>query len=444
MSKAPPLLIRNATVVDPGSAKTTVLPRHDVLIQQNRIAAVDPTGSPPPPGTRVIEAAGMAVMPGLINTHAHVPMVLFRGVAEDVTIQTWFNEIIWPMESNLTGEDVFWGTLLAAAEMIESGVTTVADHYFMADRIAEAMVDCGMRAHLAPTMFGQQGAEELAESERFVERWHGAGDGRLSVWLGPHSPYLCSREFLADVATLARRLGVGCHIHVSETAEQVQRSLDEHGLTPPEVLERAGMFEGPVLCAHAAHATADDIVLLARHHAGVAHCPKTFLKLAAGIAPIVAMREARIPVGLGTDGAASNNTMDILEQMRLAAALQKHEQEDPTALTLDEALAMATVEGARVLQRVETLGRLAPGYLADLILVRLDGAHVQPVHDVRAALVYSVRASDVDTVIVNGRILMEGRILRTIDKDRVLREVASRANRLLETGHGRRLAVYPT
>jgi 5-methylthioadenosine/S-adenosylhomocysteine deaminase len=347
------------------------------------------------------------------------------------------------MEANLTPDDVYWGALLAAAEMIESGVTTVADHYFMMDAVAEAMLRSGLRAHLAPTLFGHDLRAELDASLEVVARRQGAGEGRIRMWLGPHSPYLCPPDYLRAVAQEARRTGLGVHIHVAETAEQVRASLAAHGRTPPALLADLGLFDGPCLAAHAAHATAEDIALFARCGVGVAHCPKTFLKLAAGIAPVAAMRRQGVAVGLGTDGAASNNTLDILEQMRLAAMLQKHAQADARVLGLDEALAMATVDGARALRQQADLGRLAPGFLADLILIRLDGAHVHPVHDVRAALVYAVRATDVDTVIVHGRVLMEGRRLHTIDKGEVLREVASRAGRLLEKGHGRRLAHYP-
>jgi len=371
-------------------------------------------------------------------------MVLFRGLAEDVTVERWFNEIIWPMESTLTPDDVYWGTLLAAVEMIESGITTVADHYFMMDRVAEAVIGSGLRAHLAPTLFGGDVRAEMDESARIIGRFHGAGDGRIRMWLGPHSPYLCPPDYLRAVASEARRIGLGVHLHVSETAAQVRATLAAHGRTPPGHLAALGLMDVPVLAAHAAHATDDDIALFAAHGVGVAHCPKTFLKLAAGIAPVATMRRAGVAVGLGTDGAASNNTLDIFEQMRLAAMLQKHQQSDPTVLMLDEALAMATVEGARVLRQEDEVGRLAPGYLADIILVRLDGAHLQPVHDIRAALVYAVRAGDVDTVIVNGRVLMEGRRLHTIDKARAITEVAARAGRLRAKGQGRRLAVYPT
>src|SRR6185503_8534920 len=221
----------------------------------------------------------------------------------------------------------------------------------------------------------------------------------------------------------------GCHIHVSETAEQVQTSFAQHGVTPIQLLNQLGLLEGLVLCAHAAHATPADITILAEHGAGVAHCPKTFLKLAAGIAPVVAMRERGLAIGLGSDGAASNNTLDIWEQMRLTAMLQKHERADARVLTIAEALSLATSEGARVIGQASELGRLVPGYLADLILVRLDGAHVQPVHSVDAALVYAVRASDVDTTIVDGRVLMRSRKLLTLDKAAIVGEVVARAER---------------
>jgi 5-methylthioadenosine/S-adenosylhomocysteine deaminase len=244
------------------------------------------------------------------------------------------------------------------------------------------------------------------------------------------------------VAAEARRLGLGVHIHVSETVPQVLTSLRQHGKTPIGVLEEAGLLEVPLLCAHATHATPDDVAALAAAGAGVAHCPKTFLKLAAGIAPVVAMRRHGIPVGLGTDGAASNNTLDVFEQMRLAALLQKHAQGDPRVLTVDDALALATGEGARALRQGELLGRLAPGFLADIILVRVDGPHARPVHSLPAALVYSVRASDVDTVIVDGRVLMRGGRLLTVDIDQALREVEGRVARLSDRRHGRRLQTY--
>lgn len=436
------LLIGDVTVVDPGPP-VRILPAHSVAVRGNRIAAVGPTDSLSGAATRTIDGRGMVLMPGLINAHAHAAMVLFRGAAEDVTVEVWFNDIIWPMESQITADDVYWATLLAAAEMIESGVTTVADHYLDADRVAEAIAASGLRAHLAWTMFGQDASTELERSARFAADWNGAADGRIRVWLGPHSPYICPPEFLSEVAAEAGRLGLGSHIHVAETAQQVELCRQEHGVSPFRLLEQVGLMEHPLLCAHAAHPDDEDLGRLAVYGAGVAHCPKTFLKLAAGIAPIVQMLECGISVGLGSDGAASNNTLDIFEQMRLAAMLQKHERRNSEALPVPAALEMATVGGARVLRQEHELGRVAEGCLADLILIRLDGAHIQPVHDVLAALVYAVRASDVDTVIVDGRLLMEGRRLLTIDKAEVVREVTSRAARLAGTRPAGRIQTYP-
>lgn len=437
------LLIQNATLLDPAEAGLAVLPAHDLAIAGGRIAAVRPAGRiAPESAAELIDAAGMAALPGLINTHAHAAMVLFRGTAEDVPVEEWFNDYIWPMETNLAPEDVYWGALLAAAEMIEAGVTTVADHYFAMDSIAQAIDQSGMRGHLAPTLFGQDPRAELELAGAFAARWHGAAGGRITAWLGPHSPYLCPPEFLREVAAEARRLGLGCHIHVSETAEQVRASRERHGLTPIRLLEQLGMLDGPLLCAHATHATPDEIALLAERGAGVAHCPKTFLKLAAGIAPVVEMRRQGVGVGVGSDGAASNNTLDMLEQLRLAALLQKHQLADARALPMAEALALATSAGARALGQAGQLGRLAEGALADLILMRLDGAHVQPLSSVSAAIVYAARASDVDTTIVAGRVLMRGRRLLTLDKAAIVREVGARAMRLRERGHGRRLQTY--
>jgi 5-methylthioadenosine/S-adenosylhomocysteine deaminase len=437
------LLIQDVLVASPGADGVDIRAGHDILVRGRQIVAVQPTGQvAPSQASELIQGAGKVALPGLINAHAHAPMVLFRGAAEDVPVEEWFNDYIWKMETNLTPDDVYWGALLAAVESIESGVTTIADHYFAMDRVAEAIQASGLRAHLAWAMFGQDSKVELEQAAAFAGRWHGAADGRIHVWLGPHAPYTCPPAFLQEAAFEARRLGLGCHIHVAETAEQVSASLEQHGVSPVRHLERLGLMDAPLLCAHAAHVTQEDIDILAAHDVGVAHCPKTFLKLAAGIAPVTAMIERGIAVGLGSDGAASNNTLDILEQLRLAALLQKHTQRDARALPVDAALALATTNGARALGQAASLGRLSPGYLADVILVRLDGAHMQPLHNVAAALVYSARAGDVDTVIVDGRVLMHERRLRTLDKATILHEVAARSARLAQREHGHRIQAY--
>jgi 5-methylthioadenosine/S-adenosylhomocysteine deaminase len=437
------LLIQNTTVIDPSDTGLDVLYGYDVAITGQHIVDVQPTGKWGADAARErIDGGELVTLPGLINSHAHSAMTLFRGSAEDVPIDVWFNDYIWAMESHLTPEDIYWGTLLAAVESIESGVTTIADHYFGTDQVAEAFAASGLRGELAWTMFGQDPSIELNAAGEFAARWHGAAEGRIRTWFGPHAPYTCPAPFLREVASEAQRLGLRCHIHVSETAEQVRASIGQHGVTPIRLLEQVGLMNGPLLCAHATHATPEDVKLLAEHNVGVAHCPKTFLKLAEGIAPITAMLEAGVPVGLGSDGAASNNTLDILEQTRLTALMQKHTQQDARKLPAGLALSLSSLGGARALGRAEELGRLATGFLADVTLVRLDGAHMQPLHDLVAALVYSARASDVDTVVVNGRVLMRQRQLLTLDKPTIVREVAARAKRLRESGDEQRIHRY--
>lgn len=439
------LLIRDVAVLRVrGPAEIAIERDRDVAIEGERIAAIEPAGTiSPGRAPKVIEAAGCLATPGLLNCHSHVPMVLFRGTAEDVSIERWFNDYVWPMESNLTEEDVYWGALLGIAELIESGVTAFADHYFQMHRVAQAVEEAGLRANLAWGFFeGTPGAEQVMERTlAFAQEWDGAGGGRIRTSAGPHAPYTCGPEFLAKAARRAHELGLPIHIHVSETREQVEASVARYGRTPVGMLEQAGVLEGPALLAHGAHPTAEDIELIARSGARVAHCPKTFLKMSLGVAPVTAMREAGIPVGLGTDGVVSNNTLDILEALRLAALAQKHLLGDPRRFTLAEALGMCFHDGARAFGQPE-LGDLRPGSPADLCLISTAGAHMQPGHDPAADLIYSARASDVDTVICAGRLLMRGRRLLTLDKERIVAEVRARKERLVRRPLERRIATY--
>jgi 5-methylthioadenosine/S-adenosylhomocysteine deaminase len=438
------LLIKNATLLTVEGQQAQVVSNHDIAISNGQIADLA-AGIDPGLAREVLDGQGMLATPGLINCHAHVPMGLFRGVAEDVSVERWFNEFIWPMESNLTDEDVYWGAMLGIAEMIEAGVTVVADHYFAMDEVARAVEQAGTRATLAWAVFGGAGASERLESTvAFVERWHGAAGGRIRACLGPHSPYTCEPAFLAEVAKRAHELGVGIHIHLSETAEQVRQSLAHHGKTPIEVAYEAGLFAVPAIAAHAAHLQGDDIALMQAHGVGVASCPKTSMKLGSGVAPVVALQQAGVAVGLGSDGAASNNTYDLLEAARLMALLQKHEARDPHVLPIGAALALATSGGAQVLGLGEKVGQLRPGFAADLVLWRIEQPHTWPQHNLAASLLYSAQASDVDTVLVAGRVLMRQRALVTIDKQRVLREVATRMERLSQRIAGRRIQTYPT
>lgn len=438
------LLIHGCDILRVEKGQTYLDLNQDIQIEGNRIAGVGPSAGAPPEGAAlVIEARGMLAIPGLMNTHAHVPMVLFRGLAEDVSVEAWFNDYIWPLESNLTPEDVYWGALLGMAEMIEGGVTSVADHYFAMDQVAQAAIDAGMRANLSWAIFEHEGPAKLDLTSRFVQDWQGKGGGRITTWLGPHAPYTCGPEYLRLCAERAAELGVGIHIHVSETEGQVRLSQEQYGKTPVQALADSGVLDVPTILAHCLYPSDEDIALLATKNAGVAHAPKTYLKLGMGMVDLEGFRRAGVPVGLATDGVVSSNTLDILEQMRLMALAQKHEYQDSTRFPLDEALEIAFQGSAKVLHREADLGALWPGKQADIALLRQDGLHAFPRYNPAANLVYSTRTNDVDTVICDGKVLMQGGKLLTIDKAEIKRQVSSRLERLSQRVPGNRIATYP-
>jgi 5-methylthioadenosine/S-adenosylhomocysteine deaminase len=334
--------------------------------------------------------------------------------------------------------------MLGLIEMIEGGVTTVADHYFHMDQVARAVEEAGTRAHLGQAVFGSRGYPALAETAAFAERWKGGAGGRITTCMAPHAPYTCDDGFLRASVGHANRLGIGIHIHAAEEMNQTNASLEKRGLTPIQVLRDTGVLSVPTLIAHGCGLLPQDIELLARHrdHVGIAHAPKTYLKLAMGITPIRALRRAGVAVGLATDGAVSNNTLDVFESLRLMTMMQKHEAMDPEVMPIPEALDIATRGSAKTLGLGDRIGTLAPGYQADIILVDTRGAHWSPPHNLLAGLVYSARASDVDTVMVDGRVILRERRLLTLDKERVLAEVAGTMERMAQRVPEARIQHY--
>ncbi|WP_369238231.1 amidohydrolase [Streptomyces sp. R21] len=394
-----------------------------------------------------IDARGQVAMPGLINCHTHAPMVALRGVAEDLPTEEWFNDVVWPMESNLTARDVELGARLACAEMIRGGVTCFADHYFSMDEVAAAVTECGIRAHLGEAYFSSQGAQGREKSLEFALRHRGGTGGRITTALAPHAPYTVDDADLAATAELAREHGLPVHIHASENREQTDISLARHGVTPIQVLERAGLFDADVLIAHGTGIIDRDLPVLERAagEVAVATAPRGYLKFAwPTTTPVRALREIGIPVGLATDGAASNNSLDVWESMALTALIQKSTTGDPRWLTSRQALHHATLQSARAVGLGETIGSIAPGRRADIVLVDLTGPHTQPVHDLAATLVHSARSSDVRTTIVDGHVLMRDRELLTIDLPSAVRELGERTPALLDRSHGRRIQDYQT
>jgi len=428
--------------------RTTFAPGTTLEITGGRFTSIDQNPSQPPVARDVIDARNMVAMPGLINTHCHAAMTFLRGSAEDVSVAHWFNDYIWPMEVNVGERDVYLGTLVAAAEMIECGVTTFADHYFFMDQAAQAVMDTGMRANLGSAFFSSQGPEGgLGQSVAFAERWHGKADGRITTSLAPHAPYTVSDDDLRGAADAARRLGVRVHLHASEDIAQANSSIASRGISPIQVLHDTGVLDAGVIIAHGNGIIDSDIPLLAavRDRAGVAHGPKGYLKFALGpLTPIRALRAAGVPVGYCTDGVASNNTMDILESMRITALTQKQIADDATWFKSSMALEMAGPESAEVLGMRGQIGELTVGSCADVILVDTSGFHCQPMHDLAAALVYSVRPSDVHTTIVDGRVLMRDRKLLTINREALLAEFRLRAREITDRTHGRTIQDYNT
>jgi 5-methylthioadenosine/S-adenosylhomocysteine deaminase len=303
--------------------------------------------------------------------------------------------------------------------------------------------EAGTRAALGYAVFGDRGYEALAATADFAERWHNQADGRITTWMAPHAPYTCDDDFLRAAVAHAQRLGIGIHIHAAEEMGQTKASLEKRGMTPIQVLADTGILDVPTIIAHGCGIVPEDMSLLQQaRQVGVAHAPKTYLKLGMGLTPIKALREAGISVGLASDGAVSNNTLDILESLRLMAMLQKHEARDPEVMTIPEALDIAFNGSAAVLNMGGKIGRLAPGYLADIVLVDMSGAHHQPLHSMSASLVYNARASDVQTVMVNGRLLMKNRQLLTIDKAEVIQRVNKNMERLAQRVPNKRIQVY--
>ncbi|AXK33981.1 amidohydrolase [Streptomyces armeniacus] len=396
------------------------------------------------PAAERIDARGQVAMPGLINCHTHAPMVVFRGMAEDLPIEEWFNDRIWPVETNLTDRDVELGALLACAEMISGGVTAFADHYFAMDRVAAATVRSGLRAHLGWAYFSSQGPEGRERSLDFALRWRDGADGRITTALAPHAPYTVDDADLTATAALAREHGLPVHLHAAENRAQTDNSLARHGRTPVGVLEHCGLLDADVLLAHGTGITEDDLPVLERAtgRVAVATAPRGYLKFAWDTTPLRSLASIGVPVGLATDGAASNNSLDVWESMALTSLVQKSATGDPRWLTARQALDHATTQSARAVGLGDRVGALAPGRRADLILVDVTGPHVQPVHDLAAALVHSARSADVRTTIVDGRVLMRDRQLLTLDVPEILAELRTRLPHLLDRDHGRRVQDY--
>ncbi|NOU70988.1 amidohydrolase family protein [Paenibacillus sp. LMG 31458] len=383
----------------------------------------------------VIQGEGMIAMPGLINAHQHTPMSLLKGFSDDLKLMDWLEKKMLPAEARMTPEDIYWGAKLSMAEMIKSGTTAFADMYIHMNEIASAVQEVGMRASLTRGLVFLQddGGRRLTEALELVERWNGKAEGRISTMLGPHAPYTCPPEALREIVSIAEELNLPIHIHLAETKEEVTKIQEKYNQTPTEYLYNEGLFERlHVLLAHSVHLNRRDIRFLKGMRGGVAHNPVSNSKLGCGITPVFEMINQGITVGLGTDGAGSATTIDMFEEIKAATWLQKLDYGNPTVLPAGQVLRMATKGSAKLLNIDHEVGTLEVGKRADIILIDMNKPHLQPIHNVESLLAYSVNGADVNTTIVNGKVLMKNRKLITIDEDELLKQVTVRAKRIVE------------
>lgn len=382
------------------------------------------------PDLHEIDCRGRLVMPGLINTHCHAAMTLQRSYADDIALMEWLNDHIWPFEACQTPDDVALGMTLGIVEMLLGGVTSFVDMYYREDCCVETVRRLGIRAMLGCNYFDSNIDEVLPQAERAVEL--AAGCDRIRIAVAPHAPYTVSAENLLRGKALCDRYGLHLMIHVSETQDEQRIVRERYGCTPVEHLDRLGLLSERTIAAHCVHVTPSDIATLVERGVTVSHNPQSNMKISSGVAPVAQMLSAGALVTVATDGTCSNNDLDMWEELRTAAFLQKSATGDPCVVPAYEALRMATVNGARAMGREGELGIIREGALADLIVIDLQKPHLQPIHNVVSNLVYCGKASDVETVMVDGRLAVENRRIREIDLPTLYEQVAAAVARIEE------------
>ena len=414
------ILIKNIDLV-PMDGKEEVIKNTNIYIEEDQIVHIGELKEDIKVD-RTIDGKNKLAMPGLINAHTHIGMSLLRNFADDLPLHEWLTQKIWPTEANLTAEDVYWGSLLSMIEMIQSGTTTFCDMYFFMDEVGKGLEETGMRGVLTRGLIEEEGKNlgKLLNTKNLYKNWNGKGNGRIKVMVAPHAPYTCSPEFLEKIMDLAKELDTGVHIHLSETEKEIEDSLKQWGKSPIKHVYDLGLFNFPTVAAHCVHVDDDDINILKENNVSPVNNPSSNLKLASGFAPIDKMLKAGINVALGTDGSSSNNNLNMFEEIHLASIINKAVNKDAVSVPAIEALKMATINGAKALNWNKEIGSIEIGKKADIILIDMNKPHLYPLHNIISALAYSVQGSDVDTVIIDGKILMENREMKTIDVEKVM------------------------
>jgi 5-methylthioadenosine/S-adenosylhomocysteine deaminase len=435
-SRAVDLVIADGIVVTMDGSRRIINPG-SVAITATTITAVaeSPTIAAQYQPRTTIDARGRVVIPGLINTHTHAPMVLYRGLADDLALMDWLQKYIFPAEAKtLSPAFVRTGTRLAALEMIRSGTTTYADMYYFEEEIARATKEAGLRGVLGQTVIefpvadAKTPADALVRAEAFIKQF--VNDELITPAVAPHSVYTLDAATLSRTHDLAAKYDIPLLIHLGETQDEIRMSLDRHKMRPVALLDKLGFWSPRVIAAHGVWINDDEIAVLKKNNVGVSHNPESNMKLASGTAPVQQYLKAGVALGLGTDGAASNNDLDMFEAMRQAAFLHKLASGDPRAVSAQAVLEMATIGGARVIGRADRLGSLEVGKLADVLVVRMDQARQTPMYDAVSHLVYVTRGDDVDTTIVNGKVLMHDKKVLTLNEAEVLADARKAADQV--------------
>lgn len=421
------LLLKNIELLDTPNGEANV-----IAVEDGKISYIGKDLPDSFAADEVIDGKGMLATAGMVNTHGHVSMTLLRSYADDMALMDWLENKIWPIEAKMNAKDIYWGAMLGIAEMLKSGTTCFADMYCFMDDVARAVAETGIRANLSRGLIGlaPDKDDKLAENTQLVKDWQGYDNGRIRITYGPHAPYTCPVEYLQKVIEAAQANNAEIQMHLCETKGEVENCIKEHGVTPIKLMDQLGMFEQGTIAAHCVYLTEDDMDIMAAKNVRVAHNPQSNLKLASGIAPVARMLEKGICVGLGTDGASSNNNLDMLEECRAAAMLHKTTTLNPLAVPAAQAWDMATVNGAKVLG-FDSLGKLSVGQQADIVLWNMHKPYWYPRHNKLSLLVYAANSSDADTVIVNGKVVLQNGSMTLFDEEKIYAEANLRAQKLL-------------
>lgn len=426
-------LINNITVLTWNNG-TKIIENANVKVIGSKIAYIG-TENQESSGLEIIDGKGKVLMPGLVNCHTHIPMSLLRSYADDMALHTWLYEHIFVVEAKLTAEDVYWGSQLALLEMVAGGTTCFADMYYFIDKIAEATAESGMRGLLSRGLINGAVLEDYSEDDRLNEAisvfrdWNGAFDGRIRIALAPHAVYTCSPQYIRAIRNTAEKLNAYIHVHVDETVKEHNDCLQQYGKTPVKHLYDTGLFDLPSIAAHCVHVTDRDMDLMKEKNVTFVHNPGSNLKLASGIAPVPDALEKGLNVALGTDGASSNNNLNMWEEINLASLIHKGARLDPLTVNAGESFRMATANGAKALGFSET-GKIEEGFCADMIIIDAQKPHYFPKHNLISNIAYAAQASDVETVFVDGKILYHKGEYKTLDKEKILYNVEKTCNRL--------------